>query len=94
MTISNTDKDLSSLVDRLVRCEETRIAAVEDIAELKKEAKSSGYDVRAISKLAKFRLDEQALTKFRKEQQTLEIYASDIGLDLFRAADAREQKDE
>jgi uncharacterized protein (UPF0335 family) len=91
MTIINTDKDRVELVDRLARCMEVRIAAAEDEKALKAEIKSSGHDVKAITTLAKFKVDDKALAKFRKEQQMLEVYASDIGLDLFSAADQRER---
>lgn len=49
---------LKSIVDRIERVEEERKALGEDVKDLKKEAKSAGYDMAAINTILKMRKKE------------------------------------
>lgn len=49
---------LKSIIDRIERLEEERKVLADDVKDIKKEAKSAGYDMSAISAILKMRKKE------------------------------------
>lgn len=72
---------LKSLVERIERLNEDKLAVSEDLKEVFSEAKGGGFDVRIIRKL--IRLRQQDPAQRSEEQALLEIYATAIQGTLF-----------
>lgn len=71
---------LRSFVERIERLEEEKAALATDIREVFAEAKSVGYDIKALRKVIKLRAMD---TSDRiNEQHLVETYARALGLDL------------
>lgn len=68
---------LRTLVDRLERLEEDRLAVMADKKEVFAEAKGEGYDVKPIRKLLALRKRDKA--KLQEENAILLFYANSIG---------------
>lgn len=66
---------LRSIVDRIERIHEERKALAQDVSDIYSEAKSAGFDVKALKELIKIRAKEPA------EQEELETL-----LDVYRRA--------
>lgn len=69
---------LRSLVDRIERLEEERKALGADIKDIYSEAKSAGFDVKALRQLIRIRKEEPAAVE---EQETLlDVYRRALGM--------------
>lgn len=71
MTIANTDAQLHSIVERIVKLTEDKRAASADIAEIKKEAKSAGYDVKALNLVVKRVMEDEGQRREREEMEAV-----------------------
>jgi len=73
-----TARRLKSYVERVERLSEEKAVLQEDIKEVYGEAKSSGFDVKAMRKIVHLRkMDEQ---KRREEEELVDLYKSAVGL--------------
>ncbi len=78
---SNSDGLLKSLVDRIVRLEEEKKAIADDIKEVKAEAKSHGFDVKAITQMVReARMDESDRAAQREHEAVCELYRASLGM--------------
>ena len=69
---------LKSIVERIERLEEEKSTVAHDIKEVYAEAKSTGFDVKALRKIIKLRKIEAA--KREEEQAMLELYLDALGM--------------
>lgn len=74
----STQKQLKSLVERIERLEEERAALIADIREIYAEAKSMGFDVKALRSVV--RLRKQDDTERREQEAVLEVYLHALGM--------------
>lgn len=72
---------LRSLVDRWVNLENQKAAIAEDIGDLRGEAKSFGYDTKAMAKLVKERRESQEQKRARQETEEIaDLYRGALGM--------------
>lgn len=69
---------MKSLVERIERLEEERAALTADIREIYAEAKSMGFDVKALRSVV--RLRKQDDTERREQEAVLEVYLHALGM--------------
>lgn len=69
---------LRSYIERVERLEEEKATIAEDIKEVYTEAKSAGFDTKAIRKLVRLRKMDQA--KRQEEEAILDLYMHAIGM--------------
>ncbi|MBL0848987.1 MAG: DUF2312 domain-containing protein [Candidatus Liberibacter ctenarytainae] len=73
-----TQNQLRSFVERLERLEEEKKTLSETIKDVYTEAKSTGFDVKALRKIVSLRKkDEQ---QWMEEEQILEVYLRALGM--------------
>lgn len=77
---SSTQKQLRQLVEQIERLEEERKALGDDIKEKYDEAKSVGFDVKALRKVIALRKKSQ--TDRQEEESILAIYMHALGMDV------------
>lgn len=74
------DQRLLSIVERIVRLEEEKRGLARDIADIMKEAKSAGYDPKAVKIIARRRGEDADQRKKREEtEQSVEIMIAALG---------------
>lgn len=66
------NREIASYIDRLVSLEKEKARIAEDESDIKKEAKSRGYDPTLIMKCVRLRLKDE--TKRRKELDQIELF--------------------
>lgn len=71
MAIANTDPILHSIVERIVRLTEDKRAASADIADIKREARSAGYDVKALNLVVKRAMENDGQRREREEMEAV-----------------------
>lgn len=72
---------LRSLRDRIVRLEEEKKSIAEDIKGVYAEAKSQGFDVKALRVVVKRAMeDESAKAKRRETEELAEVYLASLGM--------------
>jgi uncharacterized protein (UPF0335 family) len=76
--MSNSNQLLLSIVQRIERLEEEKRALSSDIADIKQEAKSKGFEVKIINQMIK----ERRMTDSEREEQLAlaEIYRAALGM--------------
>lgn len=73
--------ELRVLIERIERLDEERKAIVDDIKEVKKEAKGRGYSVKAIERLIKERAETPGQKELRRETEALaDVYRAALGM--------------
>lgn len=73
-----TREHLEQYITKLERLEEDKIAVTEDIKEVMADAKSNGFDTKAIRQILKIRkLDKDDL---EQQEAMLELYRSVLGM--------------
>jgi len=78
MTIA-TDECLRLLIERIERLEEEKKGISDDVKDCYLEAKSAGFDVKAMKEIVRIR---KIKPEDRKEQQAiLEVYLNALGID-------------
>ena len=73
-------EQLKAIIERWERVDEERKALVEDQAEILKEAKGNGFDVKIIKKILALR--KKSADARQEEAELLKLYADAIQLDL------------
>lgn len=79
MSIANTDDRLRLLVERIERLEEEKKCLGDDIADVYKEVKAVGYDVKMTRQIV--RLRKMNPHDRREMEALLEVYKAAMGLD-------------
>jgi uncharacterized protein (UPF0335 family) len=74
----NAQQALRSIVERVERLTEEKAALAGDIREIFAEAKSTGFDTKAIKEIIKIR--KQDRDKRREEMSVLETYMHALGM--------------
>ena len=74
----STQKHLKALVERIERLEEERTALSADIREVYAEAKSMGFDVKALRSVVRLRKQDE--TERRELEAVLETYLHALGM--------------
>lgn len=73
--------ELRAFVDRLVKLEEARRDIASDVKEVKVEAKSRGYDIKALGVLVKRAMETAADASARREHEAItELYLASLGM--------------
>ena len=70
---------LKAFVERIERMHEDRKAIADDISEIYKEVKSTGFDAKIIKKIVADRAKDP--DKLREEREIYDCYAAAIGFD-------------
>lgn len=79
--MTNTNEHLKRIFENIQQLEHKKSVITEEIKDIKKEAKSSGFDIKIINKLLKAASNPD---KFKEEMEMLEIYSDNVQLDLFK----------
>jgi uncharacterized protein (UPF0335 family) len=69
---------LRSIVDRIERLHEERKALGSDVSDIYKEAKSAGFDVKALRALIRVRAQEPA--EVEEQETLLDVYRRALGM--------------
>jgi uncharacterized protein (UPF0335 family) len=78
MTLSNSERELQHLIERVERLEEEKAKIAEDIKMVFAEAKITGFDVKAMRKvIAERKLD---LEERRERRDLFDLYADKVNL--------------
>lgn len=82
--MSNAEGEISSerlrsFVKRIEKLEEDKTSVAEDIRDVYAEAKSTGFDVKAIRQIV--RLRKMEVEKRREQEEILELYKSALGME-------------
>jgi uncharacterized protein (UPF0335 family) len=75
---NNSREQLKSIVERVERLEEEKKATVSDIRDVYAEAKSNGFDVKALRAIVRMRSQDDE--KRRAEESVLETYMHALGM--------------
>lgn len=78
MTISNSDGQLKSITERINRLEDDRKAIGDDIKDVFAEAKSSGFDVKALKVV--IRRQRADAKKLAEHEAMVETYLASLGM--------------
>lgn len=78
MENENKDTRLQSLIERIERLNEDKDGILADIRDVFAEAKSAGYDVKAMREVIKLRKKSEA--ERQEEEYLLETYRKALGL--------------
>ena len=70
---------LESIIKRIEKLEEDKAAVSEDIKGVYIEAKSTGFDVKAICQIVRLRRIEE--NKRKEQEEILDLYKSAIGME-------------
>jgi uncharacterized protein (UPF0335 family) len=74
------DQRLLSIVERIARLEEEKRGLTADIADIVKEAKSAGYDAKAVRVIARRRVEDAVKRAQREEtEQAVELMIAALG---------------
>ncbi len=76
--LTPTGQRLRAYIDRIERLEESKKEIMEDIKEVYGEAKSDGFDVKAIRKIIAIRKKDSA--DWAEEEAILDTYKSILGM--------------
>lgn len=77
---SVSDQRLLSIVERIVRLEEEKRGLSRDIRDIMQEAKSAGYDAKAVRVIARRRMEDADQRKKREEvEQSVELMMAALG---------------
>jgi uncharacterized protein (UPF0335 family) len=68
---------LKSIVERIERLEEDKATVTADLKEVYAEAKGTGFDVKILRKVVRYRKQDRA--KMQEEEALLDLYLSAIG---------------
>ena len=68
---------LKSIIERIERLEEDKAAVTADLKEVYAEAKGTGFDVKILRKVIRYRKQDRA--KLQEEEALLDLYLSAIG---------------
>jgi uncharacterized protein (UPF0335 family) len=74
----NSREQLKSIIERVERLEEEKKATVDDIRDVYTEAKSNGFDVKALRTIV--RLRKMDADERREQEAVLETYLHSLGM--------------
>lgn len=74
-----TDKQLLQFIERIERMNEEKKGVADDIKDTFAEAKSQGYDTKAMRAVIKIR--KQAAADRKEQEAILEVYKAALGID-------------
>lgn len=74
----NSNAQLRAIVERIERMEEEKKAISSDIADIYKEAKSNGYDAKALREVVRLRKQDKA--KRETHEALVDLYRSQLGM--------------
>ena len=69
---------LRSLIERIERLEEEKVALTSDIKDIYQEAKSAGFDAKVIRQLVRLRKQEPA--EVEEQEALLDLYRRTLGM--------------
>lgn len=75
----NSNAQLKSYVERVEKLEEEKKTYADDIRDVYAEAKSNGFDVKALRSVVKIR--KQDTDKRKEEQAVLDTYCNALGIE-------------
>jgi uncharacterized protein (UPF0335 family) len=75
---SNSREALRAFIERIERLETEKRESLDDIREVYKEIKDSGFDVKAMRKIVAMR--KRAHSELTEEQAVIELYLSAVGV--------------
>ena len=70
---------LKAFIERIERLSEEQRALASDVKDVYAEAKGSGYDVKIMRKIVALR--RQDVSKRREEEEILDLYLSNLGME-------------
>lgn len=70
---------LESIIKRIEKLEEDKVAVSEDIKEVYAEAKGNGFDVKVIRQIVRLRRIEE--NERKEQEEILDLYKSAIGME-------------
>lgn len=73
--------ELRSLIERIERLEDDKAMLAEDIRDIYVEAKSKGFDTKAMRAIIRMRKKERA--ELAEQMATLRLYAEALGMGIF-----------
>jgi uncharacterized protein (UPF0335 family) len=73
-----TNNQIKSIVERVERMEEEKLAITTDISEIYKEAKANGFDTKIIKKIVAMR--KKDANKLAEEQAIMDVYMAALGM--------------
>jgi len=73
-----TNNQIKSIVERVERMEEEKLAITTDISEIYKEAKGNGFDTKIIKKIVAMR--KKDANKLAEEQAIMDTYMAALGM--------------
>jgi uncharacterized protein (UPF0335 family) len=73
-----TNNQIRSIVERVEKMEEEKLAITTDISEIYKEAKANGFDVKVIRKIVSNR--KKDANKLAEEQAIMDVYMAALGM--------------
>jgi uncharacterized protein (UPF0335 family) len=88
MLQSSTRDHLRAFVSRIERLEEEKAALSNDLREVYAEAKSMGFDVKALRAVVRIRKQDE--NKRREEEAVLTTYLHALGMDAAETVEAAE----
>jgi uncharacterized protein (UPF0335 family) len=74
---SAAQSQLKSIIERIERLEEDKVAVSNDLKEVYAEAKGNGFDVKILRKVVRLRKQDKA--KRQEEEALIDLYLSAIG---------------
>jgi uncharacterized protein (UPF0335 family) len=74
---SAAQSQLKSIIERIERLEEDKVAVMGDLKEVYAEAKGNGFDVKILRKVVRLRKQDKA--KRQEEEALVDLYLSAIG---------------
>jgi uncharacterized protein (UPF0335 family) len=73
-----TNNQIRTIVERIEKMEEEKLAITTDIGEIYKEAKSNGFDAKIIKKIVAMR--KKDANKLAEEQAIMDVYMAALGM--------------
>jgi uncharacterized protein (UPF0335 family) len=73
-----TNNQIKTIVERIEKMEEEKLAITTDISEIYKEAKANGFDAKIIKKIVAMR--KKDANKLAEEQAVMDVYMAALGM--------------
>lgn len=73
-----TNNQIRTIVERIEKMEEEKLAITTDISEIYKEAKSNGFDVKTLRKIVALR--KKDADKLAEEEAIMDVYMAALGM--------------
>jgi len=72
------NNQIKTIVERIEKMEEEKLAITTDISEIYKEAKSNGFDVKTLRKIVALR--KKDADKLAEEEAIMDVYMAALGM--------------